>query len=113
MPSSGLPILCEAEETLERWRRRQFEIDLTDEAMNELDIDSCPKRVCEKLAEAGCEQPNRPSADDVLERLGARVGDTSSRTSASTSDLFLNQQFNTISGDTVRNTRQSNIQVRG
>lgn len=86
VPSSGLSSLCEAEETLERLRRRQREIDLTDEAMNELDIDTCPKRVREKLAEAGCGQPIRASADDVFERLSARAGDTSSRTPADASD---------------------------
>jgi len=73
VPASGLSSLSEAETTLERLRQRQREIDLTAEAMDELDIDDSPVRVREKLAEAGCGSPLKSSADDILERLTQRA----------------------------------------
>lgn len=72
-PATGLSSLSEAEATLERLRQRQREIDLTAEAMDELDIDDSPQRIREKLAEAGCGSPLKSSADDVLERLAKRA----------------------------------------
>ena len=86
VPSSGLSSLCEGEETLERLRKRQKEIDLTEEAMNELGVESCPTRIREKLAEAGCGNPIRTSADDVLERLSVRARDNSSLAATDTND---------------------------
>lgn len=73
VPASGLSSLSEAEASLERLRQRQREIDLTAEAMSELDLNDSPARVREKLAEAGCGKPIKSSADDVLERLSKRA----------------------------------------
>jgi len=72
-PQSQLSTLREAEETLLRLRMRQRQIDLTDQAMAEMDASGDPSAVTEKLAEAGCGAALRTSADDVMERLKART----------------------------------------
>lgn len=71
-PQSELSTLKEAEETLARLRSRQKQIDLTDQAMAEMDTTGDPSAMAEKLAEAGCGAPMKTSADDVLQRLKAR-----------------------------------------
>lgn len=73
VPESGLSSLTEAEETLKRLRERQQQIDLTAEAMAELDATDNPARTIEKLAEAGCGKPLKTDADDVLSRLAKRA----------------------------------------
>jgi phage shock protein A len=75
MPDDNLECLAEAEATLLRLRRRQKEFDLTEQALRDLDPAGNPARVSEKLAAAGCGEPLRPSADDVLARLQARAGE--------------------------------------
>ena len=78
VPTTGLATLSEAEATLERLRQRQREIDLTAEAMRELDVNDSPSRISEKLAEAGCGKPIKSSTDDVLDRLSKRIADVKS-----------------------------------
>ena len=68
-PSSGLSDLKEAEETLLRLRVRQQQIETTAEAMAEMEETGNPASITEKLAEAGCGEPLKSSAQDVLERL--------------------------------------------
>jgi phage shock protein A len=72
-PQSRLSSLREAEETLIRLRTRQKQIDLTDEAMAEMDASGTPSTIVEKLAAAGCGAPLKSSADDVLQRLKAKA----------------------------------------
>ncbi len=68
--------LSDAEETLERLRSRQKEIDDANLALDEMDFTTNPDRVAEKLADAGCGAPIRSTADSVLDRL--RSNDSSS-----------------------------------
>ncbi len=68
-PSNGLSDLKEAEETLLRLRVRQQQIDTTANAMAEMEETGDPASITEKLAEAGCGEPLKSSAQDVLERL--------------------------------------------
>lgn len=68
-PSSGLSDLKEAEETLLRLRVRQKQIDTTANAMAEMAETGDPASITEKLAEAGCGDPLKSSAQDVLDRL--------------------------------------------
>jgi phage shock protein A len=72
-PGSGLSALKDAESTLVRLRSRQREIDAATAALDEMDRCGDPAALIEKLAEAGCGAPVRPSADDVLARLASRV----------------------------------------
>lgn len=72
-PGSSLSALKDAEETLLRLRTRQKQIDATAAAMAEMEQSGDPAAVSEKLAAAGCGAPLRSSADDVLERLAARM----------------------------------------
>ncbi len=65
--------LAEAEATLFRLRQRQQEFDLTQRAMVDMDPRNNPSRMSEKLAEAGCGDPIKPRADDVLARLRKRA----------------------------------------
>ena len=73
VPESGLASLADAETTLQRLRERQQQIDLTAEAMAELDETGNPSHTIEKLAEAGCGKPLKTDADDVLSRLAKRA----------------------------------------
>jgi len=68
-PDSGLAALKDAEATLERLQSRQKEMDLTAEAIAEMEAFGDPSSIVEKLADAGCGDPLKTSADDVLERL--------------------------------------------
>lgn len=61
--------LSDAEETLERLRSRQKEIDDANLALDEMDLGTNPKSVAEKLADAGCGKPIKSTADSVLDRL--------------------------------------------
>ena len=61
--------LSDAEETLQRLRSRQKEIDDANQALDEMDLTANPKSVAEKLADAGCGAPIRLTADAVLDRL--------------------------------------------
>ncbi len=67
--ANGVNTLNDAEETLERLRSRQKEIDDANQALDEMDLTANPKSVAEKLADAGCGSPIRSSADSVLDRL--------------------------------------------
>jgi len=68
-PSSGLSDLKEAEETLLRLRVRQQQMETTANAMAEMEETGDPASITEKLAEAGCGDPLKSSAQDVLDRL--------------------------------------------
>lgn len=68
-PSNGLSDLKEAEETLLRLRVRQQQINTTADAMAEMEQTGDPASITEKLADAGCGDPLKTSAQDVLERL--------------------------------------------
>jgi phage shock protein A len=70
---NSLSTLRDAEETLERLRRRQQQIDLTSAVLAEIDGATDPTAMIGKLAEAGCGTPLRTNADDVLARLKARM----------------------------------------
>ena len=71
-PAGGLSTLKDAEETLERLRTRQKEIDATATAMDEMKSSNDPAALTERLASAGCGAPVSSSADDVLARLKNR-----------------------------------------
>lgn len=73
LPDGGISNLAEAEATLSRLRNRQQRIDLTAEALAELDATGNPARMSEKLAAAGCGKPLSTSAGEVLARLGERA----------------------------------------
>lgn len=68
-----LATLSEAEETLLRLRTRQQEIDITREALREMDGGTDPSAIIEKLAKAGCGAPLTPDADAILARLRGRM----------------------------------------
>ena len=72
-PSNGLSDLKEAEETLLRLRVRQQQIDTTADAMAEMEETGDPTSITEKLAAAGCGDPLKSSAQDVLARLGKKT----------------------------------------
>ena len=72
-PNSSLSALKDAEETLTRLRLRQKEIDVASAALHEMEHAADPGAIAEKLAAAGCGQPIRSTADDVLARLSARA----------------------------------------
>lgn len=69
----NLSTIREAEETLERLRRRQRQIDLTSAALAEMDGTADPATVIGKLAAAGCGAPLRTTGEDVLARLKNRM----------------------------------------
>ncbi len=71
--NSGLSALKDAENTLERLRNRQMEIDATTAAMDEISMSNDPSTMSERLAEAGCGAPQKSSADEILERLAKKV----------------------------------------
>jgi phage shock protein A len=71
--TSGLSTIVEAEETLLRLRSRQQEIDLTADALRDIDAGTDPSAIIEKLARAECGAPLGPDADSVLARLRARM----------------------------------------
>jgi len=68
-PNSGLSDLKDAEETLNRLRARQTQIDLTAQAINEMEKTGDPTKMTQKLAQAGCGEALNTSAQDVLKRL--------------------------------------------
>ena len=70
--SADASTLQDAEETLERLRKRQIQRDYTNEALVQLD-DGSPDAVTRRLREAGC-GPTDARASDVLERLKAKRG---------------------------------------
>lgn len=61
--------LAEAEDTLKRLQLRQQQIDLTADALTELNVTDEPNQMIKKLAEAGCGQPQQTTAEKVLDRL--------------------------------------------
>lgn len=67
--ASTLSTLNDAENTLSRLRNRQKQIDATSEAMSEMDQAINSDAIAQKLADAGCGEPLKTTADDVLERL--------------------------------------------
>jgi phage shock protein A len=71
--ANGLSTIKDAEETLQRLRMRQQQMDLTSAALNAMDNPGDAASVIEKLAAAGCGAPLRSSADDVISRLRARM----------------------------------------
>jgi phage shock protein A len=68
----GSSSLAEAEATLKRLRERQAEAAAADQALQEIDTETAPVVVAEKLEAAGFGNKTRPSAADVLERLRRR-----------------------------------------
>jgi len=70
---STLSALQDAENTLERLRSRQKQMDATATAMDEMTLNSKPATMSEKLAEAGCGAPLKSSADEVLARLSKKT----------------------------------------
>jgi len=68
-PDSGLSALRDAEETLNRLQIRQRQIDVTEAAIADMEQFGDPSSIIEKLADAGCGDPLKASADDVLNRL--------------------------------------------
>lgn len=73
MPGSGKSSLKDAEETLNRLRVRQQQIDTTAEAISEMEETGDPACIINKLAEAGCGTPQKTSAEDVLARLQNKI----------------------------------------
>jgi len=71
--ASAVSTLNDAENTLSRLRTRQKQIDATSEAMIEMDQSTNSDAIAQKLADAGCGEPLKKSASDVLERLNKRV----------------------------------------
>ena len=72
--------LSEAEATLARVQSRQCELDQATSALEELDAETRPASVADKLADAGFGAPTRKTAADVLARLKAKsAGDTPKR----------------------------------
>jgi phage shock protein A len=66
--------LREAESTLSRLKQRQGDLDAAAQALDELDAQSSPKSVREKLADAGFGEATRAQAQDVLARLKSKPG---------------------------------------
>ncbi len=64
--------LTAARETLKRLQARQMQHQRKADAMAELNRTANPDSVTEKLANAGCGNPVKKSADDVLDRLRAK-----------------------------------------
>ncbi|QRY70958.1 PspA/IM30 family protein (plasmid) [Ensifer sp. PDNC004] len=73
VPGNDLATLGDAEATLARLETRQREAELTAEALIELEETPDPAALAQKLAAAGCGRPLVTSADDVLERLRAKM----------------------------------------
>ena len=72
--------LSEAEATLARVQSRQSELDQATSALEELDAETHPASVADKLADAGFGAPTRRTAADVLARLKAKsAGDPPKR----------------------------------
>jgi phage shock protein A len=72
-PGSGLSALKDAEQTLERLRTRQKQLDAAAAAMSEMELTGDPETMSERLAEAGCGAPLKSRADDVLQRLTEKL----------------------------------------
>jgi len=71
--------LSEAEATLARVQSRQCELDQATSVLEELETETSPTSIADKMAEAGFGAPTQTRARDVLERLKARPsgsGDT-------------------------------------
>ncbi len=73
VPGNDLATLSDAEATLTRLETLQREAELTAEALIELEERPDPAALAQKLAAAGCGRPLVTSADDVLERLRAKM----------------------------------------
>lgn len=71
--AGDMATLSDAEETLERLRNRQQEIDITAQALRDMDGTTEPSAIIEKLARAGCGAPLAPDADSILARLRGRM----------------------------------------
>lgn len=69
----GHSTLRDAETTLSQLRRRQAEIDVTANAIEEMELTNDPGAIAGRLAAAGCGAPLRITADDVLTRLNQRL----------------------------------------
>jgi phage shock protein A len=72
-PGSGLSALNDAEQTLERLRKRQQQLDVAAAAMSEMELSGNPETMSERLAEAGCGAPLKSRTDDVLQRLTGKL----------------------------------------
>ncbi len=72
-PGSNISDLKDAEETLQRLRVRQQQINTTAQAIDEMDSFSDPVAMTQKLAEAGCGAPIRSSGQDVIDRLNLQM----------------------------------------
>lgn len=71
--------LSEAEATLARVQSRQSDLDQATSALEELETETLPTSVADKLADAGFGAPTQRRAEDVLARLkaGSAAGKTS------------------------------------
>ena len=72
-PGSNISDLKDAEETLQRLRVRQQQIDTAAQAIDEMDSYSDPVAMTQKLAEAGCGAPIKSSGQDVIDRLNMQM----------------------------------------
>lgn len=70
---SHLNRLSEAEATLEKLQSRQSELDHATGVLEELEAETNPKTITEKMADAGFGTPTRKRATGVLERLKAKT----------------------------------------
>ncbi len=72
--------LRDAEATLNRLKERQGDLDAAAQALDELDAETSPGSIEDKLAAAGFGPPTRTQAKDVLDRLkAARAGTDGSK----------------------------------
>lgn len=70
--NGGKSALRDAEETLQRLKVRQTQVELVEASLDAMNREASPDGMIERLAEAGCGTPLKTSADDVLARLAAR-----------------------------------------
>jgi len=68
----GNSTLADAEATLKRLRERQTEAAAADQALQQIDAETAPVSVADKLEAAGFGAKTRPCAAEVLERLRKR-----------------------------------------
>ncbi len=67
-----LNTLSEAEATLARLQSRQCELNYATEVLEELEAETNPKTITEKMADAGFGPPTQKRANDVLKRLKSK-----------------------------------------
>lgn len=82
--ASAISTLNDAEKTLTRLRNRQKQVDATSEALSDMDKSTNSDAIAQRLADAGCGEPLKTSAEDVLERLKKQGKKTSKNKSKNT-----------------------------